>query len=203
MFSRPGTYSGNDKCELTPNWVMVELPPAVTDLNEYARFAFLNEMHALAFGIMSGDSTVCNNLRIAMSVIDAERNSMKSLFTGPYERPSSSQCVALLLRCAELYLEHGTWFELSHAELRLIESGQEQLAPTIRPIFAQTNETDKCLIQSPIIELILTRIELMHFFEDIFYLDCEGKLQGCQQIVSTPPVLVAVSANPHSRHIVA
>jgi hypothetical protein len=171
---------------------MVDLPPAITDLNEYARFAFLNEMHALALGITSDDSTVCANLGIAIQTIDAERNSMKPLFTGPYDRPPSGQCVALLLRCAELYLKYGTWFELSHAESRLIEGGYEQLVATIRPIFAQTQETDKCSIESPIIELTITRLELMRFFHD----KQRDLYSGLPAIQPDPYANIAIDSHP-------
>ena len=147
---------------------MVDLPPNTADLNEYARFAFLNEMHTIAsqiLSIVSGDRPLATLISAAIEAMDSERASMRDLFTGPYERPASRQCVALLLRCAELYLEYGAWYDISRAEVRLIESGNGDNLKSIRNSFHKSGVTDRYSIESAVIELTITRLEMMKFFE--------------------------------------
>ena len=147
---------------------MVDLPPNTADLNEYARFAFLNDMHTIAtqiLSIVSGDKPLASLISAAIEAMDSERASMRDMFTGPYERPSSRQCVALLLRCAELYLEYGAWYDISRAEVRLIESGNGDNLKSIRNAFHKSGVTDRYSIESAVIELTITRLEMMKFFD--------------------------------------
>ena len=150
---------------------MVDLPPSLDELNEYGRYAFLNEMHTMASQLVAyctDDLSVAKILKSAIECIEDERGSMRKLFDGSYQRPSSKQAVALILRCAELYLDYGLWFELSHADLRLREKGiEEDVIESIKTCFHDTNLTDRYTISSPIIELTLTRLEMMTFFDDM------------------------------------
>jgi hypothetical protein len=123
-------------------------------------------MHAIALQVTSEDPSVRTHISRAIEAIEAERMCTKELFTGPYERPKSTQCLALLLRCSELYLEDGTWYELSHAEARLIENGHGRLLHDIRNVFKGTDQTDRSTIESPVIELPITRYELVKHFEE-------------------------------------
>lgn len=147
---------------------MVDLPPTVSDLNEYARFAFVNEMCTIGTQIsilVSEDRQISSLIAVALQVMEAERASMRDLFKGPYERPPSQQCVALLLRCAELYLEYGHWIDITHADVRIRELGYANELDQIRNAFHKSEMTDRYSIASAIIELTITRLEMMKFFE--------------------------------------
>jgi len=148
---------------------MVDLPPSVEELNEYAKYAFLNEMHTMASQIttyVKNDQELVNYVKIATELIEMERKEMKNLFKEFYERPVNKQAVALILRCAELYLASGVWFLLCHGDVRLFETGQDQEVDRIRNCFSDPLLTERYLISSPIIELTLTRIEMMQYFQN-------------------------------------
>ena len=102
---------------------MVDLPPPIDELNEYGRFAFLNEMFSMASFIMNhiSDQEKNSYLKFALSAIEAERTNLRDLFKNPYQRPEAENVLALILRCAELYLQEGQWYNLCNAELQLIE----------------------------------------------------------------------------------
>ena len=148
---------------------MVDLPPSIDELNEYGKFAYLNEMHTMASKMaqcFTDNATLSKLLKLAIDCIEDERGSMRELFDGTYQRPQSKKAVALVLRCSELYLDLGFWFQLTHADLRLKEKGEsDEVIELVKTCFHETNLTDRYLIQSPIIELTLTRLEMMTFFE--------------------------------------
>jgi hypothetical protein len=149
---------------------MVDLPPSVEELNEYARFSFLNEMHEIAAQIMScivDDRSATTRLKLGLELIEEERASMRELFKNGYTRPKSKRVVTLILRCAELYLDLGFWFDLCHGDLRLREKHLDDQIDALREVFHETNFLDRYSISSPIIELTLTRIEMMSFFQRI------------------------------------
>ena len=154
---------------------MVDLPPSLDELNEYGRFSFLNEMHTMAAQIaayVSDQPELQEKIKAALEAIEEERGSMRDMFETGYQRPHSKQVVSLILRCAELYLDYGLWYDLCHAELRLREKHLDDYVDEIRTVFHDTELTDRYSISSPIIELTLTRLEMMAFFnqkqEDIF-----------------------------------
>jgi hypothetical protein len=149
---------------------MVDIPPSIEELNEYARFSFLNEMHEIAAQILNciiDDRITTTRLKLGLELIEEERASMRELFTNGYSRPKSKRVVTLILRCAELYLDLGLWFDLCHGELRLREKHCDDQIDTLTEVFHETSLLDRYSISSPIIELTLTRIEMMSFFQKI------------------------------------
>lgn len=148
---------------------MVDLPPSIDELNEYGKFSYLNEMHTMASKMaqcFTDNATLSKLLKLAVDCIEDERGSMRELFKDTYQRPQSKKAVALVLRCSELYLDLGYWFQLTHADLRLKEKGEsDEVIESVKTCFRDTNLTDRYSISSPIIELTLTRLEMMTFFE--------------------------------------
>lgn len=148
---------------------MVDLPPSIDELNEYGKYSYLNEMHTMASKMaqcFTDNATLSKLLKLAVDCIEDERGSMRELFNGEYQRPQSKKAVALVLRCSELYLDLGFWFQLTHADLRLKEKGEsDEVIEAVKTCFHETNLTDRYSISSPIIELTLTRLEMMTFFE--------------------------------------
>lgn len=148
---------------------MVDLPPSIDELNEYGKFSYLNEMHTMASKMtqcFTDNATLSKLLKLAVDCIEDERGSMRELFNGEYQRPQSKKATALVLRCSELYLDLGFWFQLTHADLRLREKGEcDEVIEAVKTCFHETNLTDRYSISSPIIELTLTRLEMMTFFE--------------------------------------
>lgn len=147
---------------------MVDLPPSIDELNEYGKFSFLNEMHTMASQISAyiQDPSLQVLIKAAIESIEAERTAMRDYFTGQYQRPQSKQVVQLILRCSELYLDYGLWYDLCNAEVRLIENGNEDLLDNIKNCFHDSELTSRYCISSPIIELTLTRLQMMQFFDD-------------------------------------
>jgi hypothetical protein len=149
---------------------MVNLPPSLEELSEFAQLAFVHEMHSLAAQILGSvlePQELVDKIDIAVQVIEAERGEMCERFQDtPYQRPDSKHVTELILRCAELYLDRGTWFEICHGNLRIREKNIECLCDEIKGIFHSTGLTDRFPISSPIIELTLTRLEMMTFFKE-------------------------------------
>lgn len=149
---------------------MVELPPAPEELNEFGKLVFLNEMHTMASQILQyvkGDDKLTKLIQYALDCIEGERKLLKASFTGSYIRPESKNILSLILRCAELYLQTGIWFDMSRASIRLagMEQGNENFMEDVKLCFASPDLTERYVISSPIIELTLTRIEMIKFFE--------------------------------------
>ena len=157
---------------------MVELPPAVEELNEFGKFVFLNEMHTMASQIMvyvKGDERLSKQVKLAIDAIEGERKHLRDEFTDGYIRPDSKNVVALIMRCAELYLQTGIWYDLSRANIRLADkTDQGDLLDDIKECFASPDLTERYVISSPIIELTLTRIEMIKFFENEQYENYKG-----------------------------
>jgi hypothetical protein len=149
---------------------MVNLPPSLDELNEFARLAFVHEMHSLAAQILDyvlEPPELVEKIDIAVQVIEAEWNEVRDRFQDTaYQRPDSKHVTDLILRCAELYLDRGMWFDLCHANLRIREKNIECSREEIKGIFHSTGLTDRFAISSPIIELTLTRLEMMAFFNE-------------------------------------
>jgi hypothetical protein len=91
---------------------------------------------------------------------------MRDTFCASYERPESKHVLDLILRCSELYLTQGLWWDLCHGEIRLRERQTDEPLSRIRSVFYDANVGDRYSISSPIIELTLTRLEMMTFFRD-------------------------------------
>ncbi|EAY13781.1 hypothetical protein TVAG_467960 [Trichomonas vaginalis G3] len=149
---------------------MVELPPAPEELNEFGKLVFLNEMHTMASQIMQyvkGDDKLTKLIQYALDCIEGERKLLKASFTGNYIRPESKNILSLILRCSELYLQTGIWFDMSRANIRLagLESGNDTFMEDVKLCFASPDLTERYVISGPIIELTLTRIEMIKFFE--------------------------------------
>ena len=162
---------------------MVELPPAVDELNEFGRFAFLNEMHTMASQIMvyvKGDEKLSEQVKLAIDAIEGERKHLRESFTDGYSRPDSKTVVALIMRCAELYLQTGIWYDMSRAQIRLAGKvdPDSELLVDLKECFASPDLTERYVISSPIIELTLTRIEMIKFFEAEQYETYKGPEPG-------------------------
>ena len=162
---------------------MVELPPAVDELNEFGKFAFLNEMHTMASQIMvyvKADERLSTQVKLAVDAIEGERKHLREMFTDGYSRPDSKAVVALIMRCAELYLQTGIWYDMSRAQIRLsgkVEEGDDILSD-LKECFASPDLTERYVISSPIIDLTITRIDMMSFFETEQYETYKGPEPG-------------------------
>jgi hypothetical protein len=147
---------------------MVDLPPSLEDLNDYARFSFVHEMHTMAAQVapwIGDNSSLSGRIKIALVLLEEELHELQHAFATPYVRPPSEHSVALILRCAELYLDVGTWFTICHGDTRLRGKDTDASKDEIRTVFHDAEVTNRFVIQSPIIELTLTRFELMSFFK--------------------------------------
>lgn len=150
---------------------MVDLPPSTEELNEYGKYAFLNEMLSIANDILSfvhNDHVYYSLVKKAISFIDQERANMKEMFSEPYQRPEEKNISALILRCSELYLSNGSWFDLSRAEVRVVESQdcKDINVEDLRDCFSDPSMTERLVIRNiPIIELTLARIDMMQYFK--------------------------------------
>ncbi|EAY15371.1 hypothetical protein TVAG_224470 [Trichomonas vaginalis G3] len=149
---------------------MVELPPNPKDLNEYGKFAFLNEMHTMASQIVQyvkGDDQATALINSAIEAIEGERQTLRGSFRGNYTRPESKNVISLIMRCSELYLQSGIWYDMCRANIRLAADAKENenFLDDVRNCFNSPDLTERYVISSPIIELTLTRIEMMKFFE--------------------------------------
>jgi hypothetical protein len=94
----------------------------VKELNDYGRFSFVHEMQTMAVQIfpwIAEISSLAPRAKVALQLLEGELHELKSSFSAPYQRPPSEHSVALLLRCAELYLDVGIWFDLCHGETRM------------------------------------------------------------------------------------
>ena len=105
-------------------------------------------------------------MKNAVDIIESERTNLRELFKGPYCRSDNKNVVKLVLRCAELYLEKGFWYDLCHAEIRLVEAGLSDLLDQIRDCFHESGLTNRYYIKSPMIDLTLARLDMMQFFEE-------------------------------------
>ena len=148
---------------------MVDLPPPIDELNEYGRFAFLNEMFSMASFIMNhiSDQEKNSYLKFALSAIEAERTNLRDLFKNPYQRPEAENVLALILRCAELYLQEGQWYNLCNAELQLIEKDKIKIKNVegIKYCFQNTEFANRYVLELPIIELTFARYHMINYFE--------------------------------------
>lgn len=165
---------------------MVDLPPPVEELNEYGRFAFLNEMFVMATEISSkiADSTINTYIKFALEAIEAEKSNMRNLFSNPYQRPSIKNVADLVLRCSELYLQDGQWFNISNAELRLVDKANEPFFDRIRDCFKNLGLTNKYILEKPIIELTFARFKMMNYFEDMQKANYKGDGKNDHDLLS-------------------
>lgn len=163
---------------------MVDLPPPVEELNEYGKFAFLNEMYAMATQISNSitDSTINSYIQFALEAIEIEKTNMRNLFSFAYQRPSVENVADLILRCSELYLQDGQWFNISNAELQLVDKGNEPFFDRIRNCFKNLGLTNKYIMEKPIIELTFARFKMMNYFEDMQ----KASYKGADQIEHDP-----------------
>jgi hypothetical protein len=148
---------------------MVDLPPSVDELDEFGKFAFVSEMHVMATQILSrvtDDAPLSSHLKTAIEIIESELHSMRNVLGVDYEPPESSRVASLILRCVELYLEHGLWFDLCHGEMRLHKTHNEDSMDQIRNVFREAEIGDRYLMSSSMIDLTLSRVEMMTFFHD-------------------------------------
>lgn len=89
---------------------MVNLPPDIEELNTYARFVFLHEMHLIAIQILVAVEEEFVNyqlMKLAVQAIECERNLIQNYFTVGYVKPQDESVLALIQRCAEIYLSNG------------------------------------------------------------------------------------------------
>ena len=148
---------------------MVDLPPSDNELNDYGKFTFLNEMHLLAAHIQRfiQDQKLLEYITLALECIEDERNSMLKLYDIDVDKPDGEDVQALIRRCAELYLDQGTWFKLSNASLRLPEKNVDrEKFEMIMWCFHETQQTNKLKVQAEIINLTLARVKMMSFFNE-------------------------------------
>lgn len=166
---------------------MVDLPPPLEELNEYGKFAFLNEMFVMASQISLNvtDSTINTYIKFAIEAIEAEKSNMRNLFSSSYQRPSVKNVAALVLRCSELYLQDGQWFNISNAELQLVDKGNEPFFDSIRYCFKNLGLTDRYVMEKPIIELTFARFKMMSYFEDMQKANYKGADQNEHDLLST------------------
>jgi len=150
----------------------VNLPPSLDELNDYGKYAVLTEMHTVASQIATwirghDQSPLVERVELGVDLIEAELTEMRDRCQNrPFVRPDSDHVVRLIVRCAELYLDRGTWFDLCHADLRLREKHSEYSRADIQGVFHETELTHLYPIESPIIELTFTRYDMMKFFQD-------------------------------------
>ncbi|OHT08345.1 hypothetical protein TRFO_04983 [Tritrichomonas foetus] len=166
---------------------MVDLPPPVEELNEYGKFAFLNEMYTMASYILANNSDQNQNtfIKFALEAIESERTNLRDIFNQPYQRPQEKTVVALLMRCAELYLQEGQWFNISNVELQLVDKGNEPFMDKIRYSFKNNDYSDRFVLEEPIIKLTFARFKMMTYFEEMQHATYTGPDPDAHDPLST------------------